>query len=134
MSALMSVAFSCALLGTIPPAAMDSGAKEPTLNVQVVDSSWLPVPGLTIRVSAVSDCEARRRVSRIDDGMTDRAGSVRWSLPRKVSYVVEAGGESGFERVRECLLLRSFSSDQPTAYLQLRIGVVIPKDPRELKP
>src|SRR5262249_43949281 len=60
------------------------------------------------------------------EASTNANGLASFDVTANQSYVLEAGGEGGFERQRQCVRLGRLPPESPTAYVQLRLRL----DPR----
>ena len=93
--------------------------ERPSLVVQVVDSAWLPLPGLTVLVMSTSSCSSQNTSVRASV-RTDSTGSAQFNVAGQVVYVVGIKKEGGFGTEPVCVHLTRQSEDRPTAYVQLR--------------
>jgi hypothetical protein len=104
------------------------GGQQPTLRVQAVDVAWLPLPGLRVRVIQVTGCKrgTQRRGKPLVEN-TDRDGNAAFQVADNRAYLILVGGERGFEKAEQCVELGRHPLDHPTAYVQLRVAVVVPR-------
>jgi hypothetical protein len=89
----------------------------PILIVQVVDPSWLPVPGaaVTVTVKLVTGKKESTVAYTMDDG------DAKFSIPGDADYTIEAN-YGGFKTKRlKGVHLGTHSSSRPTAYIQVHL-------------
>ena len=96
--------------------------ERPSLVVRVVDSAWLPLPGLTVFVMSTPSCSSRNTAGRVS-AKTDVTGSARFNVSDQSVYVISIKKEGGFGAEPVCVHLIKQSEDRPTAYVQLRARV-----------
>ena len=93
-----------------------SKGSPPSLIVQVVDPSWMPLPGASVKISTKEKTEDWK-------SYTDNDGNARFWLDWKTKYTIEAE-LSGFKRKRlKNIYLYEGSESSPTAYVQIKLDV-----------
>lgn len=104
-----------------------SASSDSRLSVRAVDPLWLPLSSDEIRLWEVDKCHESNAPtpSTAQHASTDATGSASFPVASHHTYMVEAGGENGFERIQNCVALAGLRQGD-VAYVQLRLRL----DPR----
>jgi len=99
--------------------AVRATAESPDLVVQVVDSGWLPIPGIEVTVKRERNGAPAQKKS------TDREGraSFKAEYGKGTSYRISAAGPGFVTTVKEHVVLGTQTPTQVAAHVQLQVAV-----------
>jgi hypothetical protein len=105
-----------------PCPAPPAHTQPPSLNVQVVDPNWEPIPGAQVMVKRLGE-DAQLKSYRSE---TDKDGYAKFFVPSDADYGIEASSY-GFKhgRVNHVHLFKA-SGSPTSAYVQLRLRLSEP--------
>lgn len=107
--------------GPTPCPTASRPAEPPSLVVQAVDSTWLPLPGMQVTVTPGKAGGVRHT------GTTEKNGFAEFWLPRQAEYSVEVESP-GFKRKRvKGVTIGPVLEYTSTAYVQVQLRVENPK-------
>jgi hypothetical protein len=127
----MTALSACFLVGALlscPPAEDGSAVAQetpPSLVVQLVDQTWMPVSGVTVDLR-----EATGRASHASpmaSATSNQEGLAHFHVPDQRGYVLTAGGHGTiFKKKTLKIRLLQHTKNRPTAHVQMRLDLVTP--------
>jgi hypothetical protein len=110
------------LLQASVPCPVQASSEPPSLIVQAVDTTWLPLPGMQVTVTPTKP----RGTPIVAD--TKRDGFAEFALPRNAEYAIEVVSP-GFKRNRvKSVRIGPVLEYTSTAYVQVKLQVEAPRD------
>lgn len=110
-----------ALLLTSSPMNSDTSV---TMEVQLVDEGWMPVPGVQVGMQVVRSCSARESDPKnAIDRDTNAEGRAVFDVSPPGSYELLVRARGGFRSARKCIRLFQRVPTQPRVYVQMSLRV-----------